>query len=461
MRTSLLGYHGPDSRSLSFTPVPSLDDSTRSSGRIKTRKSNLSIDVQRAAKYPRTSASIPGTVTQLCHKAQTPISAFQRLTITSSPEKNNCTSSNAFNIFDAFMEHNELLLYLTTNILLPSDFLTLYSISKPFHLKVNAHQTAYILSAVRAWAPVGDPCPTANLTPKLPLHFLSAHRLDPSRPSEALTAPEIIPFTFYKEHCHMDPIIENKPRNVSLNLAQTLLRGEPGRAVPSFRYLFFITHEMAAARAIIRILWEAHGLCVPADTLRTMGKLALLMHARNNAARLSLVHNTVWFTAADLFRANTLFMKLDMAFTDPLRRAKPKIAKGDFASRGRLGLGRGMRQLLCAQRGWSVCARVLARHDGYKTRLDFFKLWAEWACVPRAARGRPRSYKVWGLRSDQLGRLGSEELRKWVRGERKLMPIEEYVVREGVRRDLDMHNWILEMMICGFVDPETLDIPLK
>ncbi|KAB8360590.1 hypothetical protein FH972_024328 [Carpinus fangiana] len=435
---------------------PSMND------KRKTRNSHLSIDVGKAsrglsAQTDQSSAALRPRI-RLPISPSTPVTAFQSLSLRSPLLE---IADTPLNIFDSFLKHDELLHYLTTNIMQPSELLSLYSISKDFHLKVNRSHTAYILSAVRAWAPVSDPCPTASLSPNIPRNFLTSSYIDPKRPSDALTAPELLPFSLYKEHCHMDPILEHVPRDVLPEVAQVLLNGETGRAVPSFRYLFFITHEMAAARAVLQHLWQQHGLRVPADTLRTMGKLALLMHARNNAARLSLVHTRHWFTDADLFRANTLFMKLDMAFTDPLRRGKAKIKVGDYSNRGKKGLGRGLRQLMCAQHGWSVCARVLGNHNEYRTREDFTRLWTQGFFLPkRIMRQRIRpTFTAWGVPFYEMGRLKTEERRPIkghkFRGRRKLMPLEEYIVREGVKRRLRMHGWILEMMTCGFIDPVT------
>jgi len=76
------------------------------------------------------------------------------------------TNKPPFSIFKAFLEHDDLLLYLITQHFEPQEFFELYAMSTHFFYLVNLHMTSYILCSARRWA-----------------------RLSHQRPSQALAEP--------------------------------------------------------------------------------------------------------------------------------------------------------------------------------------------------------------------------------------------------------------------------------
>ena len=75
-------------------------------------------------------------------------------------------SREPFRLFEAFLEHDDVLLYLTTQQMEPQELFRLYCISRPFYFAVNTRLISYILSSGRRWA-----------------------RLSPSRPSREVPEP--------------------------------------------------------------------------------------------------------------------------------------------------------------------------------------------------------------------------------------------------------------------------------
>lgn len=61
----------------------------------------------------------------------------------------------SFFLLSAFCKDNDLLLLLVSYLNIPT-IINLYAMSKPFHFLFNSHQTAYILSCMRTWAPNAD-----------------------------------------------------------------------------------------------------------------------------------------------------------------------------------------------------------------------------------------------------------------------------------------------------------------
>lgn len=72
-------------------------------------------------------------------------------------------NNNGFSVFDGLLQHDDILLYLTTQHMEPQELFTLYCISKPFHYIVNSHMTNYILSSARRWARLTHHRPSNDL----------------------------------------------------------------------------------------------------------------------------------------------------------------------------------------------------------------------------------------------------------------------------------------------------------
>ena len=144
-----------------------------------------------------------------------------------------------------------------------------------------------------------------------------------------------------------------------------------------------------------------------------------------------------------------------MLFTDPL--------DGDVAS-GPAGIGK-LRECLLAQRTLSTLEAVLGRRMA-RTGLEMMQLWVAWTYVPRVEhRGMP----IMGVKAEDVGCLAWEGWRApWnVEGAaagtgtggsgvhggsvpKRLMGVEEGVMREGIRRGLRLEKMTLAMLLFGF-----------
>ena len=142
-----------------------------------------------------------------------------------------------------------------------------------------------------------------------------------------------------------------------------------------------------------------------------------------------------------------------MLFTDPL--------DGDVASGG-AGIGK-LRECLLAQRSLSTLEAVLGRRMA-RTGLEMMQLWVAWKYVPRVEhRGMP----IMGVKAEDVGCLAWEGWRApWSEDStgaarqggtdeaagaaRRLMGVEEGVMREGIRRGLRLEKMTLAMLLFGF-----------
>ncbi|KAK5139547.1 hypothetical protein LTR04_003491, partial [Oleoguttula sp. CCFEE 6159] len=277
------------------------------------------------------------------------------------------TPRNAsFSLFSAFLAHSELILVLSRHLTVDA-LVALYAISKPFHYLLNSHYTTYILASARA------------------------HSQD---------AEAIFPFKAYGPLCIVDPA--HRPN-----------AERPGevRKVPSFRWLRMVVFRERVVSDIIALLAQ-QGHRLPVSTARAaLKKCWFLVDIPTNAGRIGLLHNTAYFTAADLFGLTMLFLKLDMRFTDPVDGA---------------GGERRLRNFLLAERSLSALHAVLAG-GALTSSLQMLRLFVRHAYRPPAAHTAAR-LSILGVPANEVGRAGFEG---WGLGRERLLRPDELVMREG------------------------------
>lgn len=228
-------------------------------------------------------------------------------------------------------------------------------------------------------------------------------------------------FRCYKSLCMRDParrLNEDKPDEL--------------RFVPSFRWLRMILFREAVVDDILRSL-AAEGHRLPKRARLTVKKIWFTIDIGDNPRRIGLMHNTTFWSNKDLFLATMLFLKLDMRLTHPA------------AGNGEIGL----RKMLLGQRSLSTLANVLRREE-MKTQVDMLRMIVRFNYEPR----RHRQMDIMGVPSHEIGKLQYEG---WGAKRTRFVQIHELVKREAVRRELNLQNYYVDMMIYGYIDKKTFE----
>ncbi|EGE04082.1 hypothetical protein TEQG_03114 [Trichophyton equinum CBS 127.97] len=212
-------------------------------------------------------------------------------------------------------------------------------------------------------------------------------------------------------------------------------RAETGelRQVPSFRWLLMICYREMVCHQIVTIMAE-DGLPVPDNCTSVLKKIWLLLDIPDNKRRTALVRQTSIFSDLDLFFAMMFFIKIDMRFTDPVT-----------------GNGKdGMRRLLLAQPSLTMLWRAL-RRTALVSRLDVLKLYVRWRYHPPHPE---RGQTIFGIPPDEIGKMQYEA---WgmTQSRRILLRPDELIMRESIRRGLNLQLHYTDMLLWGHVNPRT------
>lgn len=223
-------------------------------------------------------------------------------------------------------------------------------------------------------------------------------------------------FRCYKSLCMRDParrLNETKPEEL--------------RFIPSFRWLRMVLFREVVVDDILRSL-AAEGHRVPKRTSLTIKKIWFTIDVSDNARRIGLMHNTAFWSNKDLFLATMFFLKLDLRLTDP------------GAGNGEIGL----RKMLLGQRSLSTLAKVLEREE-MRTQVDLLRMIVRFNYEPL----RHRQMDIMGVPGHEIGRLQYEG---WGGKNTKFIQIDELVMREAVKRKLNLQNYYVDMMIYGYIN---------
>ncbi|CRG87391.1 hypothetical protein PISL3812_04408 [Talaromyces islandicus] len=228
----------------------------------------------------------------------------------------------------------------------------------------------------------------------------------------APTSAKIFPFRCYRGLCVSDPRVE---------MDQS--RGQ-SRLVPSFRWLRMVCWREQVAKKITHLMTK-EGLYLPWECGEAIKKLWFLMDIPDNRRRLGTVQNTELWTAADLFYAIMFLVRFDMRCTDP----RSVRAHG------------GMRRLLMAQKSMSLLCRTLERtamKDFYEVTQTFLR----WKYEPPRNGNNP----IYGVPRSEIGKLQYEGY--GIGGSQvKLQRPDELVLKECIRRDMDIWEVLLEIIV--------------
>ena len=297
------------------------------------------------------------------------------------------TKINRFAVFNALLGYPELVLEVTKHLDV-DDLISLYAISKDFHVLVNARFTAMIQAQA-----IG----------------------------KASESSRTFIFRCYKNLCMRDP---------ARRLNET--HPEQLRFIPTFRWLRMILFRESVVDEIIECL-AAEGHRLPKRTSQVIKKIWFTIDISDNARRVGLMHNQKFWANKDLFLATMFFVKLDMRLTDPT------------TGNGELGL----RKMLLGQRSLSTLARVLRREE-MRTQLDMLRMILRWNYRPATTMGMT----ILGVPPEEVGKLQYEG---WGHKKTKFIHIDELVMGEAIRRNLNLHHHYVDMMIYGYVDKRTFE----
>ena len=226
-------------------------------------------------------------------------------------------------------------------------------------------------------------------------------------------------FRCYKSLCMRDPA--RRPNET---------KSDELRFIPSFRWLRMILFREAVVDEILESL-AAEGHRVPKRTRLTIKKIWFTIDISDNARRIGLMHNTTFWSNEDLFLATMFFIKLDMRLTHPA------------AGNGEIGL----RKMLLGQRSLSMLAKVLRREE-MRTQVDMLRMIVRFNYEPP----RHRHMEIMGVPSHEIGKLQYEG---WGARGTKFIQIDELVMREAVKRKLNLHKYYLDMLIYGYINKKT------
>ncbi|KAF2421060.1 hypothetical protein EJ08DRAFT_683147 [Tothia fuscella] len=261
----------------------------------------------------------------------------------------------------------------------------LFAISKTFHFLMNSHYTTFIRTNAERHAP---------------------------------RSSFIFPWRCYKALTIKDPMdrrLESNPLAV--------------RDIPGLKWLRMVTARYNVCIEIIESL-RSNGFIFPnngygrgaiVDVLR---KLWFTMDLPQSHSRIGVLHNAGFWTDKDIFLATLFLMKLDMRFTDPIE------CTGELSLRELL---MGCRNLIPLRNMLTGKARMI-----HTIQL---KVWYDYQ--PSEAN---RGMDIFGVGKAIIGQ-GCRE--GWGRGIRRLIRPDEAILREGIRRNLMLHNWYLDFVKLG------------
>lgn len=304
-----------------------------------------------------------------------------------------------FSMGEAIMSQNDVLLNVC-NYLGLKEFFNLYCVSKRFYVLINSHYSTHIKQLALNYAPLSS---------------------------------TIFPYQLYKRACIQDPVLRTRATNPSDPNAHT---PETTRTVPGLKWVLMCAYREAIVHDILLCLaLEGHRFpaCVQGAVLR----LWALMDQPYNGQRLAATRDPDLWSHRDIFLALMFCIKLDLRFSDPL------LGNGECLLR-RLFLGQKSLVVL-----WEALRGLNAR-----TRLEVMTMVIEWdGRVPSGPDGQPREVEegetMLGVPVEKVGSLGREG---WKQGADFLLRPDQLLLREAVRRGMNIHRCFLDFVLWGYVD---------
>jgi hypothetical protein len=251
-----------------------------------------------------------------------------------------------------------------------------------------------------------------------PFHFImNSHFTTYIRNSSQYHAPDsayIFPWRCYRRLTVKDP-------GFRLNTVAV------ARDVPGFKWLGMVAARHRALEQILEKMREMGHVMVgkERDMLRALKKMWFLMDLPRNGVRIAVIHNQNYFSDQDIFFATFFLIKLDMRFGDPIE------------GTGEIGL----RKLMMGQRS------LYPLRDLLLGKLDFIKILKMWIYYDHSPLPQHRHLPSFGVHPFLIGRGCLEG---WGAGNIRLLRPDELMVREQIRRSMELHLRYLEMVRWGY-----------
>lgn len=344
-----------------------------------------------------------------------------------------------FSLLEAFVRNNDLLVTLTSYLHVPS-IISLYAISKSFHLSFNRHATAFILSNMRTWAPNAD---------------------------------NIFPWRCYLSLCIKDPIkrLKSVPKAFQ---AEIYRMGDISRDVPSLRWLQMVVWREAIVADMIMQL-SSKGLRCPTGAPDAIKRMWFALDLPLNAHRLALFRSVEYFPDHAIICATHFFLKCDMAFTDPGFDSFPPNVPGQpqIPNHWQYGglVGCTLREKLAAERNFTSLWRVI---KGWSPHVHVYDppqpieesdiailnckhkfRWPPGTPI-HTLKGRLFNMKYTDMMFTGCERTyqpDDDQDMRLSRPLRPLLPLHHLLQGEGIRRKLRLPDKYIDMIVEGFIIP--------
>ena len=246
-----------------------------------------------------------------------------------------------------------------------------------------------------------------------------SHTMRLAAKTQAPESASVFRFKFYGELCTLDPIARPHPHKLN-----------EVRMVPSLRWLQMVVHRDKTVCDILALM-ARQGHRMPSDMSLSLKKMWLVMDVSTCRQRVQLM-NSPYYTDKDIFNMQMFFVKLDMRFNSPY----------DGPGNDQL------RRLMLGQRGLTPLRHLLKRKIGL-TEIELSKMGARYMYnFDPMYRGMP----FFDIPPEEIG-IG--HLEGWGKGHVHLYRPDQLVIRESVRRRLDLKSHIMGMLIWGYIDPRT------
>lgn len=311
------------------------------------------------------------------------------------------TNDPNFNIFHGILLYPELVFALATQLPV-RDLVSLYAISRDFHVILDTRFTTVMLSQATAKAP---------------------------------ESAQTYPFRAYAHLCRKDPAARIPHPN-----ARQAAKQVP-RKIPSFRWLRMVLHREKVVHEMMAVFAEG-GVPLPFRCSLALKRIWFLMDIPDNARRIGAIHNPRLMTDMDVYFGNCFVTKLDMLLNDPVVADKRD----------------GLRKLLLGQRSLTTMVRVLKR-DIWTSRLDVMREWVKFKFTPAEDE---RGLSIFGIPAGRVGRgcleyWGRATAAQLKREPQKLYRPDQLLIREAYRRGMRLEKHFLRFMLYGYVRPDTLE----
>ncbi|KAI9672588.1 MAG: hypothetical protein M1831_000023 [Alyxoria varia] len=431
------------------------------------------------------------------------------------PKFNETKARPPFNLLVALCKDGDILHYITTRLLHPRDLLLLYRTCRPFFYLVNRNMTKYIMGSAAAWVRlISDAPPGIRDSRYLDEVQGSSGQRRELRPSDDMLYG-IFPFHIYAHLCVARSRTPGHVAYVAPPGAVTVGLPQPGRLgrynfIPSLRYLFFILKRVNAIHSILRSLLYKHHFRLPETMPITLAKIWFLMDLPTNGGRIALVHNRNFFRDGDVRRAVLFFLKLDMVFSDPVLGSGPGGAhlrdlmlsqKGMFVLERVLKRTSAVNQmeLMKLYIRWKFPSDVNLNRTGgqifgvpeHECGLLYWEGWGQrwipmqggtvWVLIPAvagpgagggagAAPVNPQPIPQQQQHIQHLLQQLAQQQHTPASVQPQAPPLlpgpaprriplmrpDQLAMREGIRRRLALNHEYRDMMISGYIDPDTL-----